>query len=103
MGVRVSEITPFVAAGSINIVTSGANATGTLKPSGLYRLVATFAAYIRFGASAATAANGGSDFVLQPGEPVFVRVPSATINALQVAAAGVVNCARIDEESALNG
>lgn len=102
MGVRVSEITPFVGGGSVNITTGGADATGTLKLGGLYRIVATVAAYIRFGA-VATAATGGSDFLLQPGEPVYVRCPNVTLHAIQVAAAGIVNAARVDEESSLNG
>lgn len=103
MGVRIAEIPAFIAAGSVNVTTGAANATGTLQVGKLYRIVCTAAAYVRFGASAATAATGGSDFVIQPGEPVYVRAWHATINALQVSAAGVLNCARVDEESALSG
>jgi hypothetical protein len=116
MGVRVSEIIQFTdgvngagggAAGSAGVIvtTAGAaNVTGTLKLGKLYRVSATGAAAVRFGATAAALSNGNFAFYAEPTVPVVVRVPHATVNVIRVGATDVsVYFQQIDEESAIDG
>jgi hypothetical protein len=100
---RGARVTAFQDAGTVNITTSGSNATGTVVSGALYKISASVAAYCRWGASAATASSGGAAFMVTPGESLYVRVPSGltTLNAIQVSAAGVVSASRVDESEVL--
>jgi len=100
----------FVAGGIKLVAITGSDANeAALTIGALYRMSysSTSAAsalpgavVVRFGSSAATAADGGGDFCINAGESIIVRATSATIHAIGIGGAGATGslyCAKIDE------
>ena len=86
----------------IRLATSGTSAGAVFPTSDTpstirtYRVSATAPAHIRMGIGAQTAVN--TDFMVQPGEPVMLRVPPGIthIAALQVSGTGIVQISPLD-------
>jgi hypothetical protein len=93
----------FVVGGGLNLTTSASEATKTVRAGETYRLSCiTAACVVRFhNSTAVTTADGGFDFAMQPGESIYVQVPTGitTIRAIQVAAGGSLLIQRVDEGS----
>jgi len=96
----VSGVAVFAFPGA-SITTSGTSASATIPnaqdgnaPKYVY-VVATAAAWVRFGKGAQTAVAG--DLLVQPGDAVIAAIGGAdTVAALQVAAAGVVGISAVE-------
>lgn len=89
--------TSYVTDSGIILAIGASDATkSSLRQGEFYRFTATTATAVRFG-GAASVADGGFDFMVQPGDSVIVQAPGANVHGIQVSAAGTLFIQRLNQ------